>query len=147
MSTAPTERTRKRGLIAALSALVLVALALVAAGLVWALDRPRGLQVNPSSINFGDAGVGRQSAAETVRITNHGGQAGIDSIRITGKDAGDFTITDASTCTTGPFEEGNSCTIVVRFTPTEPGDRAAMLGVLGISGGPAVSLSGTGAKR
>jgi len=146
MTTVQTKETRKRGLIAALAALVLVALALVAAGLVWALDRPRGLRVTPSSISFGDVEVGQQSAAETVRVTNHGGQAGIDSIRITGRDAAGFRVTDASTCTTGPFENGDSCTIVVRFIPTEPGDHGAMLGVQGISGGPGVSLWGTGTK-
>lgn len=141
---AGTKRRKKRGLLAALAALVLVGLALASAALVWALDRPRGLQVAPSSIHFGDQDVGRRSAAQTVTVTNHGGQPTIRSIRIDGENAGDFTVTDASTCVHGPFPTDASCTIVVRFTPAEQGDRAAMLFVSGFSGGPGVSLWGTG---
>jgi hypothetical protein len=134
----------KRGPIAVLTALVLVALALVSAACVWALDGPRGIRVSPSSIDFGDQDVGLESVAHTVQVTNRGGQGTIRSIRIEGENAHDFTSTDASTCVTGPFEKGASCTIVVRFAPTEQGDRAAILGVEGISGGPVVLLHGTG---
>ena len=141
---AETNRSEKRGLIAALAALVLVGLALVAVGLVWALDRPRSLQVTPSSIHFGDQDVGLRSVAQTVKVTNYGGQPTIRSIRIEGENAGDFTVTDASTCVAGPFPTNASCTIVVRFTPAEQGDRAATLFVTGFSGGPGVFLWGTG---
>jgi hypothetical protein len=141
---AGTNRRTRRGLIAALAALVLVGLALASAALVWALDSPRGLQASPSSIHFGDQDAGRPSAAQTVTVTNQGGQRTIHSIRIEGENASDFSITDASTCAPGPFPTGASCTIVVRFTPSAPGDRAAMLFVSGVSGGPGVSLWGTG---
>ena len=140
---ARTEERKRRGLFAALAALIVIALVLAAA-LVWALDRPRGLRVSPSSIHFGYQDVGRGSASQTVKITNQGGQPTIRSIRIDGENAGDFTVTDASTCVDGPFPTNASCTIVVRFTPAERGERAATLFVSGLSGGPGVSLWGTG---
>ena len=141
---AGTNRRKKRGLIAALAALGLIALALASAALVWALDRPRGLQVSPSSIRFGAQDVGRRSATQTVTVTNHGGQPTIRSIRIDGENAGDFAVTDASTCVDGPFPTNASCTIAVRFTPAAEGDRWAVLFVTGFSGGPGVFLDGTG---
>jgi hypothetical protein len=137
-------RRKKRGLIAALAALVLIALALVAAALVWALDRPQGLQVSRSSIHFGYQEVGRPSAAQTVTLTNYGGQDTIRVIRIEGENSGDFTVTNASSCVHGPFPTNASCTLVVRFTPAEQGDRAAILFVSGFAGGPGVFLYGTG---
>jgi predicted membrane metal-binding protein len=140
---AVTKRRNKRGLIGALAALVLVGLALTFAAL-WALDRPRGLQVSPSSIHFGQQVVGQPGGAQTVTVTNRGGQPTIRSIRIEGEYADDFTVADASTCVDGPFPANASCTIAVRFTPTGRGDRAAVLFVAGLSGGPGVSLSGTG---
>ena len=79
-----------------------------------------------------------------MTVTNHGGQPTIRSIGIEGENADDFTVTDASTCVSGPFPTNASCTIAVRFTPTGQGDRAAMLFVSGFSGGPAILLSGTG---
>ena len=145
MSTqAGTNRRKKRGVVAAASALVVVGLALTIAVAVRALDRPRGLQVTPSSIDFGDQDVGEQSTPQTLALTNRGGRPAIRAIRIDGENAGDFTVTDASTCVHGPFPTDASCTIVVRFTPAEQGDRAAMLFVSGFSGGPGVSLWGTG---
>jgi hypothetical protein len=141
---AGTKRRRKRGLFAALAALVLIALALAAAALVRALDRPQGLQVSRSSIHFGYQEVGRPSAAQSVRLTNRGGQPTIRLIRIEGEHSGDFTVTNASSCVHGPFPTNASCTIAVRFTPAEQGDRAAMLFVSGFSGGPGVFLYGTG---
>jgi len=145
MSThAGTNRRKKRGLIAALVALGVVALALAAAALVRALDRPQGLQVSRSSIHFGYQGVGRLSAAQTVKVTNYGGQPTIRLIRIEGENADDFTVTNASSCVHGPFPTNASCAIVVRFTPAGQGYRAAMLFVSGFSGGPGVYLWGTG---
>lgn len=141
---AVANQRNKRRLIGALAVLVLVGLALTFAALVWALDRPRGLQVSPSSIHFGSQDVDRRSAAQSVTVTNHGGQPTIRSIRIEGENADDFTVTDASTCVDGPFPTNTSCTIAVRFTPTGQGGRAAMLFVSGFSGGPGVSLYGTG---
>lgn len=104
----------------------------------------RGLDPSPSSIRFGDQVVGSRSEAQTITVTQRGGQPNIDEIRIDGDDAGDFQITDASTCVPGPIAEGASCTVVVRFAPTAQGERLATLGVLGLSGGKAVQLSGTG---
>lgn len=68
----------------------------------------------------------------------------LDAIRIDGEHAGDFQITDDSTCAPGPINEGTSCTVAVRFAPTQQGERHAMLGILGISGGKGVVLTGTG---
>jgi trimeric autotransporter adhesin len=104
----------------------------------------RGLDPSPSTIHFGDQVVGGRSKAQTITVTHRGGQPNIVDIRIDGENAGDFQITDASTCAPGPIEDGASCTVVVRFAPTQQGERSAMLGVLGVSGGKGVELSGTG---
>ena len=144
MSTRTGTNRKEQGLIAAIVGLVVVGLAITTAVAVWALDRPRGLQVTPSSIQFGDQDVGRQSSAQTVRVTNRGGQPTIRSIRIDGENAREFTVTDASTCVSGPFPTDASCTIVVRFAPMGAGHRSAMLFVSGLSGGPGVALWGTG---
>jgi hypothetical protein len=100
--------------------------------------------VSPSSIHFGQQVVGQPGGAQTVSVTNRGGQPTIRSIRIEGENADEFTVTDASSCVDGPFPTNASCTIAVRFTPAGQGERAAMLFVSGFSGGPGVVLYGMG---
>ena len=142
--TVAPRRGRRRWLVA----LILLALALAAAAVVAALvlggGGERGLDPSPSTIQFGDQVVGARSKAQTITVIQRGGQPNIADIRIDGEHAGDFQITDASTCAPGPIEDGASCTLVVRFAPTERGKRVAMLGVLGLGGGNGVELSGTG---
>jgi hypothetical protein len=131
-----------------LVALIVLALALPAAAVVAVLvlggGGERGLDFSRSTIHFGDQVVGGRSKAQTITVTQRGGQTSIAEIRIDGENPGDFHFTDASTCAPGPLEEGVSCTVVVRFVPTEQGERLAMLGVLGLDGGKEVELSGTG---
>lgn len=142
--TAAPRHRRRRWLVA----LVLLSLALATAAVVLALvlggGGERGLDPSPSTIRFGDQVVGERSEAQTITVTQRGGQPNIDAIRIDGEHAGDFQITEDSTCAPGPINEGTSCTVVVRFAPTQHGERHAMLGILGISGGKGVVLTGTG---
>lgn len=95
---------------------------------------------NPTAIPFGDQVVSTTSAAQTVSITNIGGQPTQPLVpMLTGPDAGDFSIT-ASTCT-GVLAPGAGCMVSVAFAPQSAGTKHAVLQV----GTPAqTSLLGTG---
>ena len=142
-ATVTPRRGRRRWLVALAFTLALAAAAVVAA-VFLGVGGERGLDPSPTEIQFGDQPVGSRSQAQTITVTQRGGQPSIDEIRMDGENAGDFQITDASTCAPGPIEEGASCTVVIRFAPAAEGERLATLGVLGRSGGKAVQLSGTG---
>jgi hypothetical protein len=137
----------RRGGRGTLIALLAVGLLVVAGVLVWALAfrDGGGIESAPAAVDFGDQDVGKRSAAQTVTVTNGGDSAVITAIAIQGKNAGDFAVGNASTCAPGPLDAGAACTISVRFTPAEKGDRAGSLEVEFESGEPAaVALTGTG---
>ena len=138
------ERRRGRGWLIGLLA---AGLALAAGVLVWAFafNGDEGVDASPSSIDFGDQNIGQRSAVQTVTVTNDGGETTIDSIEIQGTNPKSFSIADASTCATGQLAQGDSCTIGVRFTPSQRGERSAELAVALAEGDPlSVSLTGSG---
>jgi FlaG/FlaF family flagellin (archaellin) len=102
------------------------------------------LSLTPTSLSFGDQGLGATSAAKAVTVKNTGtGQLTFSNIAITGTDSGDFAKT--STCT-GSIAPGGSCAVNVTFTPTAAGARSAVLTLAddAQNGGQTVSLTGTG---
>ena len=98
--------------------------------------------LTPSSVNFGNQGVGTTSSAHPVTLSNGGTSAltGI-SIAITGVNAGDFGQTNNCGTTLGGSA---SCTINVKFTPSGYGTRTATLTVTDSAGTQTSSLSGSG---
>ena len=98
--------------------------------------------LTPSSVNFGNQGVGTTSSAHPVTLSNGGTSAltGI-SIAITGVNAGDFGQTNNCGTTLGGSA---SCTINVKFTPSGYGTRTATLTVSDSAGTQSSSLTGTG---
>lgn len=103
------------------------------------------VSLNPTSLTFSSQTVGIASASQTITVTNGGSAAlTINSIAITGANAGDFS--DTTTCTTS-LAISASCVITVVFTPTASGARSASVTLTdSASGSPqGVSLSGTGA--
>jgi hypothetical protein len=58
----------------------------------------------------------------------------IASVRITGADAGDFTVYPAETCSERTLYESESCTVSVRFTPTAPGVRTGSIEIAPVHG-------------
>jgi hypothetical protein len=92
--------------------------------------------------------VDTTSAPKSVTLTNLGSTPlRIESLTLSGTDAGDFAIQSSSTCAVGKTVAGKgSCTINLAFKPTAAGARSATL-VIGDSdpsSPQAVSLSGTG---
>jgi Tol biopolymer transport system component len=88
--------------------------------------------VAPAALDFGDVAVGAVSAAQYVTITNTGlGVLPIKSIYIEGTDAAQFR--RAHDCPT-TVVVGGSCTVRVRFAPTQSGPRQATLTIRGGGG-------------
>jgi hypothetical protein len=108
----------------------------------------------PSSVTFGNQAVGTKSSGQAVTLTNTGTATLIlNSISITGANAGDFSQTN--TCGRS-VAAGSNCIITVIFAPTGTGIRSASLSVAdnaptspqraslsGAGAGPAVTFSPT----
>jgi hypothetical protein len=100
--------------------------------------------LSPTSLAFGNQAVDVTSTAQTVTLSNTGNAAlSITSLAFTGTNASDFAQTN--TCGSS-LAAGAKCTIVVMFTPSVTGTRAASLSVSdNASGSPqSVPLSGVG---
>jgi probable HAF family extracellular repeat protein len=102
------------------------------------------VSVSPASLSFADQLVGTTSAEQAITLSNTGtAPLTIFAASLTGANAGDFAIlADISGYTLGP---GRSGTVTVRFKPTAPGSRSALLTISDNGGGPhAVALTGAG---
>ena len=100
------------------------------------------VSVSPSSLFFGSGTVGTQSGQQTVSITNTGGgPLVLDSIGITGGNAGDFAEVDDCPTT---LAIGASCLVRIEFDPATAGlDSASLtLNDNAPGGSQAVALSG-----
>jgi hypothetical protein len=91
------------------------------------------VQLVPGDVHFGTQPVGTKSIAKTIRLTNKGDFAvNIQSILITGADAGDF----AETNNCGPqIASGASCYIKATFEPLQKGKRTANVSLADDGGG------------
>ncbi len=102
---------------------------------------PPGVSISPSTINFAATGVGLNSSATSVLLTNNGGvPLALSATSI----SGDFSIA-ATTCGTS-VAPGDACSLSLVFTPTAAGTRSGALTVKdnAASGTQTVSLTGTG---
>jgi 6-phosphogluconolactonase (cycloisomerase 2 family) len=102
---------------------------------------PHAATLLPPSINFIDTVVNTSSSVSTAVLTNAGTQPlNINSIMATGADGTSFA---ASTCPAQlPVE--SSCTIYVKFTPTQSGALQAPLAVIDDAGTQTILLTGNG---
>ncbi len=78
-----------------------------------------------TSLDFTTQGVGFQSPAQGMLVTNTGSATLMllaSGIKLSGTNPGDFTAT-TSTCTSVPV--GGTCNVVVTFKPTDVGTRSA----------------------
>jgi hypothetical protein len=102
---------------------------------------------NPA-ITFSSQLVGTTQAQTYVQVTNQGtSTATFSSISISGANAGDFAITNSTTCFAGTtLTAGASCYVYATFTPSAIGLRTAILSFVDNStGSPQTAvLSGTG---
>ena len=98
------------------------------------------VQLNPSSLNFGNVVQNTTSAAQTITLTN----AGNATLNISSISAnGDFSQTNNCPAALGV---SSLCTISVTFTPTVLGGETGAVTIVDDAGGSphVVSLSGTG---
>ena len=82
-------------------------------------------QLSATSFSFGSLSLGQTSSAQTLTITSDGGQAlSLNTLAITGANPEDFAETD--TChVPNVLQPGNSCYVLVSFTPSAAGNRTA----------------------
>ena len=100
-----------------------------------------GVQLTPSSLDFGTELVGTTSSAKPITLRNSGNDIlTIGTIATTG----DFTQTND--CPPS-LNAGQACTISVRFTPTAPGSRSGSVNLSDNAGSQSATLTGTGAGR
>jgi len=102
------------------------------------------VQLSASKLNFGNEMVGKISQPQIVVLTNIGSTTlTITSIKTTGADPGDFSV--SNTCG-GSVRAGGTCNIIVRFIPTEMGARMAAVSITDNGGGSPqkIKLRGTG---
>jgi hypothetical protein len=82
-----------------------------------------------SPVDLGSVVVGGTSAAQDWTLTNVGsGSVAVGTTALIGDHPGDFAIT-ADTCSGTSLAEGATCGVSLRFAPTSPGTRSAMLDV------------------
>ena len=100
--------------------------------------------LSPTSLSFGSQTVGVSSSVQVVTLTNTGTSSlTLTGIRITGGNSKDFSQTNTCGSSLGV---NASCTISVKFTPTQTGSRTSSLSFTdNAAGSPqTVALSGTG---
>jgi uncharacterized repeat protein (TIGR01451 family) len=113
---------------------------------------PPQVGMSPSSLSFGDQGVGSTSAPQTVTITNtaaSGAQSlAIGQLAIGGANAGDFSL-GTDNCSNASVAPGDSCGVEISFAPTVTGSRNATVDVPSnaASSPDHVALSGTGTPQ
>ncbi len=101
-----------------------------------------GIALNPAGLVFPAQSLNATSQPQTITLTNGDNPVTINSIAISGANAGDFTQTN--TCGTS-LSAGAKCTITVTFMPTANGLRKASLTITDTApGSPQVlNLSGS----
>ena len=102
--------------------------------------------IDPPAVHFPDTGVAVAGAPVALTVRNLGSTgASITSVALGGPDAADIAI-PTNTCSGTAIAIGGSCSISLRFTPAELGERAANLTIIGPApiGTRVVQLSGRG---
>ncbi|HET9407547.1 MAG TPA: Ig-like domain repeat protein [Candidatus Sulfotelmatobacter sp.] len=110
------------------------------------------VSLNPTALSFGNTNVGATSTGQNVTLTNVGDAPltlGTGSISVTGPNAGDFITTTNCGSSLGYAMGSNSCTITVKFKPSETGVEVATLVITdndddSVGAQQFVSLTGSG---
>ena len=104
--------------------------------------------LSANGIVFATQALGTTSAAQTVTLRNTGNASlSIQTVAVTGANAGDFAITNSSTCTNGASVAINgSCMIQMTFTPSGTAARSATVDITdnAADSPEMISLSGSG---
>jgi len=106
------------------------------------------VSLSTNGVVFAIQAIGTTSAAQTVTVRNTGNASlSIQTVALAGANAGDFAITNSSTCTNGTSVAINgSCIIQLTFTPTGTGARSATVSLQdnAADSPETISLSGNG---
>jgi hypothetical protein len=133
-------------------AFLLLLAGVIAAAVVWFLvvdsEEEGELEVSATIVDFGDEDLGTRSAVQNVRLDNQSSEpVRIASLEIEGEDAGDFQITDETTCTPDRALDAEAqCDIGLQFRPRAREERSAVLVIrlVGVQAPLRVDLRGTG---
>ena len=99
------------------------------------------------SLSFGSLSLGQPSNPQTLTILSNGGQAlSLNSLAITGANPGDFAITSDTCHVPSALPPGQSCSVLISFTPSAAGSRTAAFTITDNASPPTESaqLNGTG---
>jgi hypothetical protein len=102
--------------------------------------------ITPTMVSFGSFQVGDASGGMTFVIRNDTGNARNLTAGITGAQAADFLITGLPDDCARTLEDGQTCSLSVRFAPAATGARNAMLTVEANGTTTSALLSGTGTE-
>jgi uncharacterized repeat protein (TIGR03803 family) len=107
-----------------------------------------GAWLSPSSLNFGDLGVGMSLMSEDLNVTNTGNAElifGTAALTVSGPNASDFTLS-RDYCSGTSVAPNSSCFGSITYTPSLVGSEAAQLNFSdNARGSPqAIALAGTG---
>lgn len=103
------------------------------------------VSLSATVLTYGNQPVGASSTPQSVTLTNGSGSSvTVNSVQITGTNAGDFAIT-SNACTASVAVNG-SCAVSITFTPTTSGPRSATVSFTdsATNSPQTVSLTGTG---
>jgi len=101
--------------------------------------------VTPSSLAFGNQGIGTTSTAQNITVTNTGvSNLVVSGVTLSGANPGSFTVNMAPGCSS--VAGGASCTVAVRFAPTTVGAKSASVDIADNAAGSPhkVAVTGTG---
>src|SRR5260370_14098034 len=103
--------------------------------------------LSATSLSFGSLSLGQTSSALPLTITSNGGQAlSLNTVAITGQNAGDFAITGDTCHAPTVLQPGNSCSVLLSFIPSATGSRTAAVTITSNASPPTESaqLNGVG---
>lgn len=107
------------------------------------------VSISPGLLAFGSQQVKTSSPWQSVVLTNTGGvPVSVSGISKTGSDASSFKL-GRQTCTAAPVAPGDTCSVLVRFSPGTVGAKSAALSFADDAAGSpqGVPLSGTGVEN
>src|ERR1035441_7622668 len=123
------------------------AVAVAANGNIFASDSAGSnavMEIQPGAANLGSVNVG-VATPPTATLTfyfDSGGTIAVPAVLTQGASGLDFTDAETGTCTTNgtsqTYAAGDTCTVVVKFKPTRPGQRLGATQLMG-SGGAVIA--------
>ena len=108
-----------------------------------------GISLSTNNLSFGTQAIGSTGTAKPVTITNNSTSlVRFGIVNLTGTNTSDFFFNNDRDCSYQALRPKDSCTIVVVFKPSAPGERIATITIRSdATGSPhSVQLSGTGAE-